>query len=584
MRNSEEKIRGSLQYWLEFVSNYSISEGRSKSHLVIIGSHADSISTNEMRQKLHFIQQIVNNHSLSNFFVAGHIVLDCRYPESQPMTHLRSVLSQSCQELRSSEEVAIAYHSLLVFLLHQYRDQPAITLGRVEEEMVCKLESDDYVYLKCMKSCDMFELCETLNERGYILFMKNHECPKHSWIILDKSVLLSQISGVIFAPIEFKEHQNISDEFGVVPLYKITSLFPNLDTGMITQFLCQLEFCQEITDPEVLSLLHGSTSASLSPTERYFFFPALVKMDIPPSVWKHNDQFGYHSGWLLQCSKPEQFLSSRFLQVMILLRLAYGLVFTTVTETSSSDQIFKRKFYVWKNGPGICWSDRAGVEVLLEIIDQKSIIVLFRSLKRDDSLIRLIYMRSLIIKKIVNTKNELCSRITVKESVICPEDVKSNCTHRVSDIRSVSIIEIARAVIGVRPAVLDNDNQMLDIESGLLYFEPYIDLGKLVLEDLFAVEDISKHSLTAEVTDSYLYHISEKMHKRIEYFVKLFNPPPLCLANLMDRAPSGDVHKLVRVFQLWREEMGADATQYNLRKKLDQYSIFAGRNPFSLYS
>ena len=45
----------------------------------------------------------------------------------------------------------------------------------------------------------------------------------------------------------------------------------------------------------------------------------------------------------------------------------------------------------------------------------------------------------------------------------------------------------------------------------------------------------------------------------------------------MDRAPSGDVHKLVRVFQLWKEEMGADATQYNLRKQLDQYSDFAGR-------
>ena len=124
---------------------------------------------------------------------------------------------------------------------------------------------------------------------------------------------------------------------------------------------------------EVLSQLHGSINASPSPEERYFFFPALVKLDIPPSVWRHNDQFGYHSGWLLQCSKPEQFLSSRFLQVL-LLRLAYGLV---ETKTPLNDQLFERNFHVWKSG--ICWSDQAGIEVLAEIIDQESIIVIFRS-------------------------------------------------------------------------------------------------------------------------------------------------------------------------------------------------------------
>lgn len=579
MRNGEDKIRGSLQYWLEFVSNYSISEGRSKSHLVIIGSYADSISTSEMRRKLNFIELIINNHSLNNFLVAGHVILDCRYPESQSMTQLRSVLSGSCQELRSSEEIAIAYHSFLVFLFDQFRDQPAITLGRIEEELVHKLDSDAHVYLKCVKSYDMFKLCETLNERGYILFMKNLECPKHSWIILDKSVLLSQINGVIFAPHEFREYQNISDKAGVVTLDKISSLFPKLNIDMITQFLCHLEFCQEVRDPEVLSLLQGgSINPPSLPVEKYFFFPALVKMDMPPSVWRHNDQFGYHSGWLLQCFKPEQFLSSRFLQVL-LLRLAYGLVFAE-TDTPLSDQLFKRKCHIWKNG--ICWSDQAGIEVLAEIINQKSIIVLLRSLKRDDSLVRMIYMRSLIINKILSTKCELCPRIAVKESVICPEDAQHFCIHdRISQVRSVNIADIARAVVEVKVAVLDSDNQMVDIESGLLHFEPYIDFGKLILTNLFKE---NTDNLSVEVADSSLYSISEKIHKRTENFVKLFDPSPLSLANLMDHAPPGGVHKLVRVFQLWREEMGAEATQYNLRKKLDQYSIFAGRNPFTLCS
>ena len=578
MRDGEDKIRRSLWYWLEFVSNYNVTEGRSKSHLVIIGSHADNISTNEAKRKLNFVQLIVNNHSLTNFLVAGHVVLDCRYPESLSMSQLRSVLSQSCQSLRSSEGMAIVHHSFLVFLLDHFRDQTAITLGTVEVEMVKKFDCDEYVYLKFVKSCDTFKLCETLNEYGYILFMKNHDCPKNSWIIIDKSILLSQINGVIFAPHEFKEYQNISNGAGVVPICKIASLFPKLNTDMITQFLCHLEFCQEVTDPEVLSLLHATSSASSSPRERYLFFPALVKLDIPPSVWLHNDQFGYHSGWLLQCSKPEQFLSSRFLQVL-LLRLAYGLVFVE-TDTPSNDQlVFKRNCHVWKNG--ICWSDRAGIEVLVEIMDQKSVIVMFRSLKREDSLLRLISIRSLIIKKILSTKDDLCPRITLNESIIRPEYATYYCTHSIRHVKSVSISEIAHAVIELKAAVLDSDKQMLDLESGLLHFEPYTDLGRPILEDLFD-EDVSK--LSVEVTDSFLYRISEKVHKNTEYFIKLFNPSPVRLANLMDRAPPGDVHKLVRVFQLWKEEMGAEGTRYNFRKKLDRFSVFAGRNPLNLCS
>ncbi|MCG8626524.1 MAG: hypothetical protein MJE68_31560, partial [Proteobacteria bacterium] len=58
------------------------------------------------------------------------------------------------------------------------------------------------------------------------------------------------------------------------------------------------------------------------------------------------------------------------------------------------------------------------------------------------------------------------------------------------------------------------------------------------------------------------------LHENTDYIVKLFNSCPIRLASLLDRAPPGDVHKVVRVFQLWREEMGAEATRCNLCKRL----------------
>ena len=76
--------------------------------------------------------------------------------------------------------------------------------------------------------------------------------------------------------------------------------------------------------------------------------------------------------------------------------------------------------------------------------------------------------------------------------------------------------------------------------------------------------------------------IAKCMHKNTDYIIELFKTCPIRFANLMDRTPPGDVHRLVRVFQLWREEMVAEAIRYNLRKQLDQFSVFAARNPLSL--
>ena len=36
-----------------------------------------------------------------------------------------------------------------------------------------------------------------------------------------------------------------------------------------------------------------------------------------------------------------------------------------------------------------------------------------------------------------------------------------------------------------------------------------------------------------------------------------------------------------QVFRLWKEEKGAEGTR-NLHKKLDQFSVFAGRNPLKV--
>ena len=580
MRSEEGHIRETLQYWFEFINCHSV-EGRSKSHLIILGSHTDCLSSSEVKQKTRFIRLITNHHSLDNISIAGHILLDCRYPESSSMSQLRSVLSQSCRALRSSETRVIAHRAFLVFLFDKYPNQSAVKFSIAAAEMNHKIESKEYayMYLYTLKTSDLFDVCETLNNQGEILFMKNDDNPDNSWIVFDKATLLSQVNGIIFAPEGFKVHQDISTSTGVVLMSKIVSLFPNLDCDMICQLLCHLEFCHEIIDPEILVLLqcHVKMDTSRYPSdEKFLFFPGLVDINISPDVWQSNSQFGYHSGWLLQSIKREQFFSPRFLQVL-LLRLAYGLAFIQHDKNSSDSNLeLKRSCYVWKCG--ICWSDRSGIETVVEIVNQKSIVVLTRSLKHIESHTRLTYVRSQVIKKVLDTKKGLCPKVVIKESFLHPE-AAIGYPLDVTNVKIINISEVVHAVVEAKLGVLDGENQMVDVKNGLLCYEPYFGFGQEILDELFKEDD---DHVTIE--DGFLYDIAKQivLHENTDYIVKLFNSCPIRLASLLDRAPPGDVHKVVRVFQLWREEMGAEATRCNLCKRLSQFSIFVGRNPLRL--
>ena len=574
MRGEEGLIRESLQYWFEFINNHS-TEGRFESHLVILGSHTDCLNFGEKNLKAQFLRRITSHHTLDNISIVGQVMLDCRYAESSSISQLRSILMQSCKALRSSETIAFAHRCFLVYLFDKYRDQPAVRFSIAATEMASSVELDQYAYLRCLKSTstNMIEVCEMLNKRGDILYMKNDECPDNSWIVFDKSILLSQVNGVIFAPEGFKEHQKISTSTGVVPLSILASLFPGLDRDMICQFLCHLEFCHEITDPEILALLQAKTDSSPS-DEKFFFFPGLVDLNVPHNVWQPNSQFGYHSGWLLQCIKREQFLSPHFLQVLFL-RLAYSLAFVASEKISSDsdESVLERNCYVWKGG--ICWSDTLGLEIFVEIVDQKSVIVLTRSLKEIESQTRLTFVRSQIIKRVLDTKKEFCPKVTVKESFLHPENAISYPLD-LANVKIITMKKVAQAVVEGKLGVLDNDNQMVNLKGGLLCHEPYLGFERSILDELFKEDD------RAPVEDGFLFEIAKCMHKNTDYIIELFKTCPIRLANLMDRAPPGDVHRLVRVFQLWREEMGAEATRYNLCKQLDQFSVFAGRNPLSL--
>ena len=565
MRDEEGKIKDTLQYWFQFINNHS-SKGGAKPHLLILGSHADKIPSSEAKQKSKVLESVASSYNFDSITFAGQIVIDCRYAESSSMTKVRSVLSQICQTLRTSEEMAAAHHSFLVFLLHRFEDQLAVTFSDAVTELRCNLNSYDHMYLECIKSSDPFEMCVKLNERGNILFMKKKEHRLKSWIVLDKAVLLSQINGVIFAPEGFKEHQkSLSTSTGVVPLSKLAPLFPKVNSDMITQFLCHLEFCQEIKDVELVSLLATEGQSSPTADERYLFFPGLVHLDTPQDVIMSSaSNLDYNSGWVLQCSKSEQFFSSRFLQVL-LLRLAF-LFALAPTDPSTTDHLaLHRKCSVWKNG--IYWVNRSGGEAIVEIINLRQVVVIVHSKLEK---MELVWLRSAVIKTVVDAKEEFCSKILVRESLILPEGAAVYPLDP-SKVTSVSIPEVAATIVEGKKFVIDEKNQTIELEK-LICFEPYAHLGEPLLQKLFS-EDVAEGQ---EITDELFFDIAaERSQKDVDEYCTV-------LELKVKRTSHKSICGLLQVFQLWRDKMGKEGTQRNFKKKLNQFSVFAGRNPLKL--
>ena len=86
---------------------------------------------------------------------------------------------------------------------------------------------------------------------------------------------------------------------------------------MIVGFLTHLEFCHQIGESEASLISRGHLKSSDTQSESYYFFPALVSEERPEESCKSIVQAGHKSGWCLQRIQEDQFLTSRFLHVLL---------------------------------------------------------------------------------------------------------------------------------------------------------------------------------------------------------------------------------------------------------------------------
>ena len=561
LRDEKNEFRETLIYWLEFVKNRCTERGP-RPHLFLIGSHADQVK--DVQEKSQLMKSLVSSSKIDGFTYAGQLILDCRFAESSRMSELYTMLAQSCHTLRSSQALDFDSHCFLVFLLDKFKDRPALTLG----DAMAKVEesSKDEIYWTFLRSRNLFDICEQLNERGNILFMKYHGNPNNSWIILNKPVLLSHVLGTIFAPEGYQQHCRIANSMGIVPLSNLVNIFPKFDSNLLTHFLSHMGFCQEV-DHRFLPCLQAD-DVSHSSSERYFLFPGLVQLSTPSDLWQHeSSDMECHSGWVLQCSGPGQLFSYRFVQILLLHLFA-------IASSDPSAHSQQSKCHVWKNG--IAWSND-GIDTIVEVVDRKTVNFLQRC-KQSEKL-AMVHFRSTIIRTIFEIKEETCPKVCVQEFIINPED-SNHYPLDLSKVTSVSIENIVQAVIQGEKTVSVTDRNTLELEC-LLQFEPYAQFGKDILQELFTSNN------SKEVTEQFLRRILDTVQckETIVLFKAIMSQPPSQQASNGHQCSvkeSDDNQDLFEAFQLWR--LSGQRKLQDIRDKLDQFSIFAGRNVFESFT
>ena len=581
LRNDDGEFRQSILSWLSFIDN-ECPLGP-KPHIIIVGSHADEIASKDVISKSITVDSLKDTDAFVNVEFKGYIAINCRYSESASLSQLRQMLAESCKATRLKSKPSFNTHCFSIYLLDEFRDLEAVKLEDILIKVSGKRKAkSDHGKLLSFIPTDvprLLEMCEDLHDRGSILLLRNKEKPPKSWVILNQTALLEKVTGKFFAPKHFKQHvNNLASTTGVVLFTKFQDHFQDLDPDMVAAYLCHLEFCQEVTDDEVRQLLQ--TPLSISSKERVFFFPSLVSVDSPglenppkqipahaspTQIWKPNSDYVYTSGWMLQCSQPEHHFTSRFLQVL-LLRLAF--CFALAPRIQDIKRDLQREFYVWKRG--ICWVTRNGVGALVEMDKNvRTVTVLLRCLEH--SKLKCIHLRSAIIHKALCAREEFCPKVSTSEYFIHPDDIE--CPLKLTrELNLFSLSQVTEAIAADNTCVIGKDYQPLHLEK-LLYFEPYFYLREIVVQ-LFDEEKASR-----EVDSALINQMAKCFHNKRDDVFEILRIPD---STLMEDTPPSSVQAIVRLLQLWCLHSRKGSYQC-LHRKLDQFSVFAGRHPLASY-
>ncbi len=475
---ADESLRESLQFWLTAIENVS-HNSLQQCHLQVVASHADEVI--DSSAELDTLRAILTNRFPSSSTVHNDIVqLDCRKLAGSQLDLLISSLANACKTINTD---SMKEMSLYCHMLYDYFQRDKKIAYKVESllETINK-ERDLFLPAKIDSLLDI--ICD-LSSTGLIMYLESKESLANSWIVTDKSILLSDLDGILFAPKAFKQHVNIASNTGVIKLSHLSALFenfnsdPNYDSELLVHFLQYMELCEVIS--EEFANLNAVTSRDRHHVEdnvRYIFVPALIKETNKPII-----EETFYFGWYLRCSNQHHFFLSRFLH-LVLLHLAYK-----YSISSSGANKFEQLCKVWTTG--IYWKDIKGVEILVELVDNNQSLVLLASCKEGAGNEMMKLVKEVIVE-ILTCKQQVLPKVDTWEFVIDASHLKYPLKSW-EELTLYNITLLAKCCIDNDRFIADKAGIKITLISDILpevTTEPFY-------ESVFAGRDIKVYTLAA---------------------------------------------------------------------------------------
>ena len=487
--NAIETMRKELYYWFNFIENVSKGMKSSKqSQIIVIGSRLDELTTS-LDQISEVVDEVVEKAAYSQEF-CGFVPMECHRPGGKGVKEFIVTLSKSCKAvLDRSEKISFYCHVQYSFL--QLLKRVAISL----EELCALLKERNDPSLPSEMSV-LLEFLTTLNDKGLILFLRNED---QSWIVINRDALLTDINGVLFGPTAIKRvYRDIASNTGIVPLSALKQGFPHHNTDMLVGFLQSLQFCHMIESTTVDDLETNMSTTVPLPLDEVLFFPALIRAEPPTDIKIENGL-----GWCLWCPNPNEFLSTRFLHILLLC-LTYSYCLPTRTKpgkvnvTNPVVQELDRRCIVWTNG--IYWKNRKKkFEVAVEVSEHNRCVTVLTSNKEMDESRKVF---NSVIMKVLSLKKQFCS-CTSHEYMIAPDQVSTARTREVCE-RTLYLMEDVAVAVLTKANVMDEDDTEIDVKEIVGTKDPFLLIAPLVTKALFNTSNAE-----LPVPDDYLRHVQD---------------------------------------------------------------------------
>ena len=162
----------------------------------------------------------------------------------------------------------------------------------------------------------------------------------------------------------------------------------------------------------------------------------------------------------------------------------------------------------------------------------------------------------MIIGKVLQTKSDFCPKMLISEFHLRPSDCKVYPPRPSSELVMVAAAEVATTIADEKPYALDRVGKMIEVRE-LLGFEPYTYFDKHILKQIFN-----------DPNPNYSDQISSAVHGIAdENFKRMLQLSKATRKFLSKSSP-----------EVARKERSEGSRQF-IRDTLDQFSIFASRNP-----